>query len=81
VDIEATLFRPRLNVKYSLRDGRLIDAERNVLLRDNGWTSHVRALAIVEVPGNHDSMVLEPNVRVLSASLRRVLGVAAAERN
>ncbi len=56
-----------------LRDGRLLDNERNVLKPDNGWTPHVRTLKVVEVPGNHDSMVLEPNVRVLAATLRRLL--------
>jgi thioesterase domain-containing protein len=35
-------------------------------------------LQVVEVPGDHDSMVLEPNVRVLAARMRRV--VEAAER-
>jgi thioesterase domain-containing protein len=78
LDIDATLFRPRLNTRFKLRDGRLIDSELNVLQRDNGWTPHVSHLTVVEVPGNHDSMVLEPNVRVLVSSLRRTL-VAAQE--
>ena len=67
------LFRPRLAIAHELRDGRLLDNERNVLKTDNGWTAHVRTLKVVEVPGNHDSMVLEPNVRVLAATLRRLL--------
>ena len=78
VDIGATLFRPRLRVKFRLRDGRMIDAERNLLSPDNGWTPFVRSLSVIEVPGNHDSMVLEPNVRVLVASLRRILERAEA---
>jgi thioesterase domain-containing protein len=73
---KATLFRQKLKVKFHLRDGRMIDAARNVLVPDNGWTPHVSELAVIEVPGNHDSMVLEPNVRVLAASLRRVLAEA-----
>jgi thioesterase domain-containing protein len=28
---------------------------------------------VIEVPGDHDSMVLEPNVRVLAAKLRAVI--------
>jgi len=28
------------------------------------------------VPGDHDSMVLEPNVRVLAARLRRIIDEA-----
>jgi thioesterase domain-containing protein len=72
VDVDATLFRPRLAVRHQLRDGRMIDAYRNVLLHDNGWSLYVRQLQVVEVPGNHDSMVLEPNVRVLAARIRRI---------
>jgi hypothetical protein len=37
---------------------------------DNGWSPHVGSMAVNEVPGTHDSMVLEPNVRVLAAKLR-----------
>jgi acyl transferase domain-containing protein/thioesterase domain-containing protein len=70
---EAILFRPRPNVAWTLHDGRQIDNERNVVLADNGWTGHVASLRVVDVPGNHDSMVLEPNVRVLASTLRRML--------
>ena len=31
------------------------------------------ALQVFEVPGDHDSMVLEPNVRVLASRMKRVL--------
>ena len=31
-----------------------------------------------EVPGDHDSMVLEPNVRVLAALMRRAIEAAEA---
>ena len=33
-------------------------------------------LDVIEVPGDHDSMVLEPNVRVLVVRMRRVLDEA-----
>ena len=36
------------------------------------------ALTVIEVPGDHDSMVLEPNVRVLAARLRDVIAEAEA---
>jgi thioesterase domain-containing protein/acyl carrier protein len=78
-DAPAVLFRPRLKVKYRLRDGRLLDAGREVLRPDNGWSSHVGALSVVEVPGNHDSMVLEPNVRVLAAAMRKALAELEAQ--
>ena len=34
------------------------------------------ALDVFEVPGDHDSMVLEPNVRVLARKLREVIDAA-----
>ena len=49
----------------------MVDGERNYVSPDNGWTPFVRNLDVFEVPGNHDSMVLEPNVRVMVAKLRR----------
>jgi acyl transferase domain-containing protein/thioesterase domain-containing protein/acyl carrier protein len=76
LDIPAVLLRPRLKAKFRLRDGRLIDADRNVLKPDNGWSPYVASLTVIEVPGNHDSMVLEPNVRVLTSALRKVLARA-----
>jgi thioesterase domain-containing protein/acyl carrier protein len=79
-DLHVTLLRPKLNVKFRLRDGRMIDAERNELRPDNGWTPYVAGITVIEVPGNHDSMVLEPNVRVLAAALRRVLADADERR-
>jgi hypothetical protein len=33
-------------------------------------------LEVIEVPGDHDSMVLEPNVRVLAARMRAVITLA-----
>ncbi|NCT13227.1 MAG: hypothetical protein GW767_10865, partial [Rhodobacterales bacterium] len=42
------------------------------------WTANAPRVEVIEVPGDHDSMVLEPNVRVLAARMRRV--IAAAER-
>jgi len=35
-------------------------------------------LSIHEVPGDHDSMVLEPNVRVMAARLRALIQNAEA---
>ena len=40
---------------------------------DNGWSRYSADLSIREVPGNHDSMVLEPSVRVLAGHLRAEL--------
>ena len=73
VPVDVAVLRPRLDVRYSLSGGRLVDAHRNYVREDNFWTPHVARLQVFEVPGNHDNMVLEPNVRVLVSSLRRVI--------
>jgi thioesterase domain-containing protein len=73
LDIRATLFRPRLDVHYRLGDGRVTNAVREVIYKDNGWPPYVDHLDVYEVPGNHDSMVLEPNVRVLASKLRQAI--------
>lgn len=48
------------------------------MLHDNDWAVWAPRVEVQEVPGDHDSMVLEPNVRVLAARMRRV--IEAAER-
>ncbi|NAZ37821.1 type I polyketide synthase [Rubellimicrobium sp. CFH 75288] len=73
-----TLFRPPLRGRWQTGPDRWIDSQREVVLSDNGWTPWAPRLQVIEVPGDHDSMVLEPHVRVLAARLRRILG--AAER-
>ena len=66
------LFRPALAAKWTVGN-RLISDERAYLYPDNDWTRFAPDIAVFEVPGDHDSMVLEPNVRVLAARIRRYL--------
>jgi thioesterase domain-containing protein/acyl carrier protein len=66
----ATLFRPKLEVSHVLGGGRTTNARREFVFPDNGWGPYVGRLDVNEVPGNHDSMVLEPNVRVLATKLQ-----------
>ncbi|HWH74589.1 MAG TPA: polyketide synthase dehydratase domain-containing protein, partial [Methylibium sp.] len=73
VPVKVALFRPRLDVRYRLSGGRLVDVQRNYVREDNFWTPYAGSLQVLEVPGNHDNMVLEPNVRVLVSALRRVI--------
>jgi acyl transferase domain-containing protein/thioesterase domain-containing protein len=68
-----TLFRPKLDVVHKLGPGRVTNAQREFLFHDNGWGAHVGRVDVHEVPGDHDSMVLEPNVRVLAAKLRKCI--------
>ena len=71
-----TLFRPKPEVLYHLSGGRRLQPGRNIILDDNGWSPFVRQLDVQEVPGDHDSMVLEPFVRVLSEHMRARLRTA-----
>jgi thioesterase domain-containing protein/NAD(P)-dependent dehydrogenase (short-subunit alcohol dehydrogenase family) len=68
--VRASLFRPKLRPVYRLSRGRLLNGDRDFLTPDNGWGPYVEKLEIHEVPGDHDSMVLEPNVRVLGSHVR-----------
>ncbi len=67
------LLRPKLQVRYVLPDGRRLNESRNLMAEDNGWSVAVTDLKVFEVPGDHDSMVLEPNVRSLSDHMRQEL--------
>ncbi|MDP5335482.1 MAG: polyketide synthase dehydratase domain-containing protein, partial [Paracoccaceae bacterium] len=72
------LFRPPLVGKWQVAPDRWVNSERAYVLHDNDWTGWAPKVEVQEVPGDHDSMVLEPNVRVLAARMRRV--IEAAER-
>jgi acyl transferase domain-containing protein/thioesterase domain-containing protein/NAD(P)-dependent dehydrogenase (short-subunit alcohol dehydrogenase family)/acyl carrier protein len=72
----AILFRPPLNRQWRVSRGRWVSAAREYLFEDNDWTRFVPAIKVVEVPGNHDSMVLEPNVRVLASHLKSCIETA-----
>lgn len=71
--ITVNLFRPKLDKAYALGGGRIANSNRELVFHDNGWTPFVEKLLVTEVPGDHDSMVLEPNVRVLAVQLRSVI--------
>jgi acyl transferase domain-containing protein/thioesterase domain-containing protein len=75
-----TLFRPKPAVFYRLSGGRCLKENRDILLSDNGWTGHVTQLSVSEVPGDHDSMVLDPYVRVLAERMRAVVAEAVGKR-
>jgi thioesterase domain-containing protein/acyl carrier protein len=75
---EITLYRPPHRVEYRLLGKRAIDERRDFVQDDNGWRRHCQQVKIVDVPGDHDSMVLEPHVRVLAEAIREA--IEAAER-
>jgi thioesterase domain-containing protein/NAD(P)-dependent dehydrogenase (short-subunit alcohol dehydrogenase family)/acyl carrier protein len=61
-----TLYRPALDTTYEVSPGRYLNSDREIVRPDQGWTGYVEELEICEVPGDHDHMVLEPEVRVLA---------------
>jgi thioesterase domain-containing protein/acyl carrier protein len=70
------LFRPPLVGKWQVSNGLWVNSERAYVLPDNDWTRYAPQVQVTEVPGDHDSMVLEPNVRVLAARIRRAIETA-----
>jgi thioesterase domain-containing protein len=70
------LFRPPLDRHWRVSRGAWVSAAREYVFADNNLTAFAPGLQVIEVPGNHDSMVLEPNVRVLAAHLRSVIAQA-----
>ncbi|TMM49316.1 type I polyketide synthase [Sulfitobacter sabulilitoris] len=70
---DMTLFRPPLDRHWRVSGGAWVSAAREYVLPDNDWTQFAPKLAVIEVPGDHDSMVLSPNVAVLAQALRDVI--------
>ncbi|WP_198389314.1 type I polyketide synthase [Roseovarius faecimaris] len=64
------LFRPPLDRHWAVSKGNYVSAEREYVFDDNQWTPWVPGTQVIEVPGDHDSMVLDPNVAVLARHLR-----------
>ena len=77
--IKITLFRPKLDQSYNLSGGRSVNVSRQFVYEDNGWTPYASEVKIYEVPGDHDGMVLEPNVRVLATKLASCIAEAESQ--
>jgi len=73
------LFRPKLEGAYVLGPNRILNSNLDYLYHDNDWGKLVEGIEVNEVPGGHDSMVLEPNVRVLAARMRACIQKAEAQ--
>jgi thioesterase domain-containing protein len=70
------LFRPPLDLRWQVSNKQWVSAAKEYVFPDNDLTRFAPALQVIEVPGDHDSMVLEPNVRVLAGALRRAIADA-----
>jgi thioesterase domain-containing protein/acyl carrier protein len=75
----AILFRPKLEPLYVIDDDHWIDDEDKYLFHDNGFGKYADDIEVYEMPGDHDSMVLEPNVRVMARRLKRCIERAELE--
>ncbi|QYZ69013.1 KR domain-containing protein [Neotabrizicola shimadae] len=73
------LFRPPLDRRWKVTGGRWVSSAREYVFPDNDLTRFAPGLKVIEVPGDHDSMVLEPNVRVLAKRLKAVIAEAETE--
>ncbi|MDF3414227.1 KR domain-containing protein [Sulfitobacter sp. M57] len=74
-----TLFRPALDLHWPVTGGRFVSKEREYVFEDNDWRHYATHLEVIEVPGDHDSMMLAPNVTTLAQELREVIGRALEE--
>jgi thioesterase domain-containing protein/acyl carrier protein len=73
------LFRPKSDRAYVLGKDRVLDSEKEWVWHDNGFGQWCDAIEVYEMPGDHDSMVLEPSVRVMATQLRESIAQAEAE--
>jgi thioesterase domain-containing protein len=69
-----TLFRPPIDQTYKLWGGRCANVNRELMEHKNWWQPWTtQEVEVHVVPGDHDSMVLEPNVNVLAQKVRETL--------
>ncbi|TLP67330.1 acyltransferase domain-containing protein [Parasedimentitalea maritima] len=73
------LFRPPLDRHWQVSNGNWVSAAREYVFDDNDWTAWAPKTQVIEVPGDHDSMVLVPNVSVLAEHLQTLIIKAEAE--
>ncbi|SLN53350.1 Phthiocerol/phenolphthiocerol synthesis polyketide synthase type I PpsE [Falsiruegeria litorea R37] len=76
-----TLFRPPLDKHWKVSGGKWVSSEREYVFADNDWGKWAPKIEVVEVTGDHDSMVLVPNVSVLAEKLRSYLDQADARHS
>lgn len=77
-DAPVALFRPPLDRHWRVTGGRWVSLAKEYVFEDNDWGRWMPKLSVHEVPGDHDSMVLEPNVRVMAAKLRALIAEGEA---
>ncbi|MEW9918951.1 beta-ketoacyl synthase N-terminal-like domain-containing protein [Marimonas sp. MJW-29] len=71
-----TLFRPAPDRHWKVTGGRWVSAEKEYVFEDNDWRKYAPHMEVIEVPGDHDSMMLAPNVITLAHELREIIADA-----
>jgi len=71
-----SLFRPALDRYWKVSNGMWVTREKEYVFEDNDWRRYAPQVRVIEVPGDHDSMVLAPNVTTLAQELREVIDAA-----
>ncbi|SPF79481.1 thioesterase domain-containing protein [Pseudoprimorskyibacter insulae] len=77
-DGRVLVFRPPMTAHWTVAGGRMVDHQRSYVFHDNDWGQYAANIEVHEVPGDHDTIVLEPNVRVLAAIMGEILNEADA---
>ncbi|WP_264212664.1 type I polyketide synthase [Leisingera thetidis] len=77
-DGSVVLFRPPLDQRWRVSGGQWVSTAREYVHADNDWCKWAPDTRVLEVPGDHNSMVLVPNVAVLAQQLKSVLDAADA---
>ncbi len=72
------LIRPPLDRHWQVTRGKWVSRAKEYVFPDNDLTRFAPHLQVIEVPGDHDSMVLEPNVRVMAARLKSIIDAVEA---
>lgn len=67
------MYRPPLDRRWKVTGGNWVSSERQYVYNDNDWGQFASNIEVFEVPGDHNSMVLVPNVSVLTEHLRQRL--------
>ena len=76
-----TLFRPPLDKHWKVTADKWVSSEREYVLEDNDWRKYAPHMEVIEVPGDHVSMVLAPNVTTLAQELREVIAAALQDKD
>ena len=70
VDFPVLLYKVSDVPLVTLADGRVYNQAKELISSDNDWGRFIKRLTVIEVPGDHDSMLAEPNISVLAKHLQ-----------